>query len=162
MREYTDKEILDLISCAKEVHDPPRKSMKVERGSQRNDMILRSLDDKLTFRVFMRINEHFPENFSIGLEFVPSDEPGSITLLRYNGPHGEHVTEPRHTTHHIHVAKADLVNSGMRAEREIRQANYGSYKDALWQFLKEINLTDAGKYFPQNPQAVLFAGEAQK
>ena len=44
-------------------------------------MRLRSQSDDREFSVFMRINEAFQENFSIGLEYSPSDERGSFCLL---------------------------------------------------------------------------------
>ena len=99
MKNYSQGEIDGLITCKKRITDPPRKEMKADRGSLRNDMQLESLDGKMEFAVFMRINERFPENFSIGLNFIPRDEPGSFCLLRYNGPHGEHVNTPIEEDH---------------------------------------------------------------
>ena len=89
MKQYTQNELDDLISCEKEIYDPPKQDMREERGSRRNNMGLRSLDGSREFSVFMRINEDFPENFSIGLEYHPQEERGSICLLRCNGPHGD-------------------------------------------------------------------------
>jgi len=144
-----DQEIQELICCPKTVHEPPRKTMKEERGHLRNEMIVRSADEKFKFRVFMRINQKFNENFSIGLDYFPDDEPGSITLLRYNGPHGEHISFPHHVLYHIHKTNAECVNTGLKPERNIIAAdNYASFQEALRQFLKDINLTDAAKHFP--------------
>lgn len=61
MKKYSQEEIEGLIKCKKRVTDPPRKEMKAERGSLRNDIQLESLDGKIGFAVFMRINERFPE-----------------------------------------------------------------------------------------------------
>ena len=36
----------------------------------------------------MRRSEDLPENFSVGLVFLPGDGTGEVTLLRCNGPHG--------------------------------------------------------------------------
>ncbi len=69
MTTYSQQDIERLISCAKVISDPPRKEMRVERGSRRNDMRLRSQEGELEFSVFMRVNDDFPENFSIGLEY---------------------------------------------------------------------------------------------
>ena len=65
-RRYTQQEIDDLIGCPKVVSEPPKREMRLDRGHFRNDMRLKSTDDKLEFRVFMRRNEDLPENFSIG------------------------------------------------------------------------------------------------
>jgi len=163
MKTYTDEEIRTLISCVKKVHDPPRKTMKEVHGSLRNDMLLKSLDDKLSFRVFMRINQKFEENFCIGLEYVPADEPGSIILLRYNGPHGEHVSCPHHVYHHIHTASAECINAGLKPERNVTRAeNYAAFKEALWEFLKTIHLTDAATHFPAEFQMTLWATEEKQ
>lgn len=164
MKKYLQSEIEGLISCKKRVVEPPRKEMKADRGSLRNDMHLESLDGNMGFAVFMRINERFPENFSIGLNFIPRYEPGSFCLLRYNGPHGEHVNEPfgeehPHFGYHIHSAKAELIEAGMLPEKyaEITET-YASYKEALFQFIKIINIQDAEQYFNNFGQDSLFEG----
>jgi hypothetical protein len=69
-RRYTQQEIDDLIACPKVVSEAPKRDMKLDRGHFRNDMRLKSTDDNLEFRVFMRRSEDLPENFSIGLAFV--------------------------------------------------------------------------------------------
>lgn len=162
MRNYTDEEIQRLISCPKKMQEPPRKNMRDDHGHQRNDMDLISTDDKHGFRVFMRINLEFPENFSIGLDYFPADEPGSITLVRYNGPHGEHESNPHHVTHHIHRANAENINAGLKAERSIVSANYAAFDEALLQFLETIGLTDVGKHFPELIQRSIWPKEGGK
>lgn len=162
MKRYSQGEIEGLITCKKRIADPPRKEMKADRGSLRNDMQLESLDGKMGFAVFMRINERFPENFSIGLNFIPRDEPGSFCLLRYNGPHGEHINAPieedhPHFGYHIHNAKAELIEAGILPEKyaEITET-YASYKEALFQFMKIINIQDGEQYFDDFGQDSLF------
>lgn len=88
MKTWTQEELDALIACGKRTLDPPRKSMREESGSLRNEAMLESVDGLYTFRVFIRQNVKFPENFSVGLDFVPRDEPGSVCLLRCNGPMG--------------------------------------------------------------------------
>jgi hypothetical protein len=39
----------------------------------------------LEFRAFLRRSEDLPENFSIGLVFLPKDGTGEVPLLRCNG-----------------------------------------------------------------------------
>jgi len=162
MEKYSQEEIEGLITCKKQVIEPPRKEMKADRGSLRNDIQLESLDGKIGFAVFMRINERFPENFSIGLNFIPRDEPGSFCLIRYNGPHGEHDNAPieeghPHFGYHIHNAKAELIETGILPEKyaEITE-RYASYKEALFQFLKIINIQNAEQYFDNFGQDSLF------
>src|ERR1035437_10428221 len=52
-RRYTEQEIDDFIGCPKVVSEPPKREMKLDRGHFRNDMRLKSSDDKLEFRVFI-------------------------------------------------------------------------------------------------------------
>lgn len=153
MRTYTQAELDELIGCPKVVTDPPRKEMRLDRGSRRNSMRLASQDGKWRFSVFMRVNEAFQENFSIGLEHTPTDEPGSLCLLRYNGPHGEFQGSPTpphaHFLHHVHRASAENLAAGLRSEAGAEATgNYASYQQALRHFLQSANVTNAKDFFP--------------
>jgi len=88
MRTFTDDELESLILCPKQVDEPPRREMRLDGKHKRNDMTLKSMDGKHCFRVFMRQSEEFSENFSVGLVYLPSEEPGSFQLIRCNGQHG--------------------------------------------------------------------------
>ena len=158
MTTHSQQDIEHLISCAKVICDPPRKEMRVERGSRRNDMRLRSQEGDLEFSVFMRINDDFPENFSIGLEYRAPDERSSICLLRCNGPHGEFVGGPEsaHFLHHIHKAKPGNLEARLKAERGGERTDaYDSYLEALRYFLKVVNVTNADEFFPNLRQLAL-------
>jgi len=98
----SDQEIDELIACAKRIVEPPKKEMQLASGHWRNDMKLQSDDGKYDFSVFMRKDEDFEENFSIGLIYKPRDIRGEIHLLRCNGPHGPHVMFDHHNRFHIH------------------------------------------------------------
>lgn len=152
MKEYSQKEIEDLIRCKKEIIEAPRKDMKLDRGSKRNGMKLKSSDDKLLFRVFIRQNADFPEDFSIGLEYLPIDERDNLMLLRCNGPHGEFegalVPLPAHFQHHIHKAKEENIQRKVKPEKGATQTSeYASFEEALSYFLKLINVQNAEKHF---------------
>ncbi|MEK7407577.1 MAG: hypothetical protein AAB225_21065 [Acidobacteriota bacterium] len=87
-RRYTQEELEDLIACPKVVFEPPKQQMRPDRGHLRSDMRLKSVEGDREFRVFLRRREELPENFSIGLVYVPKDGTGEVTLLQCNGPHG--------------------------------------------------------------------------
>ena len=153
MRIYTQEEIDDLIASPKLIVEPPKKEFRSDRGHKRNGMTLQSVDGKTDFTVFMRINEDFPENFSIGLEHSPRDERGTILLLRCNGPHGEFVGIPGrphpHFLHHVHRADAANLDAGLRGETNAQATDlYASYEEALRFFLKVANATNAQEFFP--------------
>ncbi len=150
MRTYNQQELDNLIKCRKLISRPPQKKMVLEGGHRRNDMELTSEDGQLRFTCFMRINEDFNENFTIGLEYHPKEERGSICLLRYNGPHGDFnktQSPGPHFQYHIHEAKSEYIEAGLRAESygQVTDA-YASYQEALGYFLRFINVTNAHLY----------------
>ncbi len=160
---YTDEDLLQLIACQKRITQPPRKEMRTDGQMLRDEMEFESLDEKHSFRVFMRQSRQFAENFSVGLEYVPKDEPGSFCLLRCNGMHGNHITHTHHLTCHIHRSKAEDVNAGLRVEKHIEPTSeYAAFRDALRYFLRAVNVqaADLSQYFPSLTQVELFGGGA--
>jgi hypothetical protein len=61
--------------------------MKKERGHWKKSFGLESEDGDHRFTVFIRYNDEFNENFSVGLVYNPRERRGEILLLRCNGPH---------------------------------------------------------------------------
>jgi len=157
VRSYSQAELESLVTYPKVITDAPRKEMRSEQGSKKNDMWLRSADGEHEFTVFMRVSEAFPEDFSIGLVYLPKDEPGSIILLRCNGPHGElegtfDISHP-HFRCHVHRAKAENIAAGSRPEKGGEPTDsFASFEQALPFFLKLINLSEAGAVMPRQQQ----------
>jgi hypothetical protein len=105
----------------------------------------------LFFKGFIRVNVSFQENFSIGLDYNPKEEKGTICLLRCNGNHGENVVFPHHSACHIHRANAFTLNEGLKPESHIEQtAAYSGLEEAIQHFVKLINIdtAQADKHFP--------------
>jgi hypothetical protein len=153
MRGLTDSQLDILVRCPKVINDPPRREMRVERGTLRNDMRLVSEDGEHEFSAFMRVNEDFPENFSIGLSYVPKDGTGAVCLLRCNGPHGNFVGEgsntQSHFLYHIHVATEANLDAGLRGHRGARRTDsYASFRGALLFFLEHTGVREAANFFP--------------
>ena len=147
---YTEEFVSELINCSKRVIDPP-KALKIDRGNFKTNFTLQSVDGKYNFYAFIRKNEKFPENFSVGLDYNPREEKGTIQLLRCNGPHGEHVQYPHHIVCHIHKATADRINSGLKPEGNFEITNrYATLEDALQFYINYVNIIadDKIKYFP--------------
>ncbi len=159
----SDPEIEKLIVCPKRIIEPPKKEMQLVNGHWRKDMKLQSVDEECDFSVFMRKNEDFEENFSIGLIYKPRDIKGEIPLLRCNGPHGPHVLFDHHDRFHIHKADQENLASGIRAERTAYiTREYASFQDALGYFIKKCNIIEAGKYFFGVLQRELFPQQGAK
>jgi hypothetical protein len=157
---YSDEEIDKLIQCPKSVREHPRRELKLCGAYWRNDMTLNSSDPDRKFAVFMRKNEDLPENFSIGLNFLPNDLRGDIVLVRCSGPHGT-FTEgidfnplSHHWDFHIHRASEAAMNAGFRADKfAARTDAFETYDGALQYFLRLINLSveDTDRFFPNRP-----------
>jgi hypothetical protein len=153
MKTWTQAELDALVACDKRTLDPPKKSMRLELGSYRNEATLQSLDGQHSFRVFIRQNAKFTENFTIGLDYIQRDEPGSICLLRCNGPHGPHVLWSHHAQFHIHKALADNVNGGRKSEAFAEvTASYASLEEAIRHFGSICHITDWNLHFPDLQQ----------
>ncbi|MHB1462558.1 MAG: hypothetical protein ACYC1M_14820 [Armatimonadota bacterium] len=143
MPNYTNDDIVRMIGCPKRIIQQPKREMRAERGTIRNDMMLESEDGTNRFSVFMRRNEQFPENFTIGLRYL-SREGQSFNLYRCNGPHGNHAElgfgHP-HFYYHSHHMMADDLNSVILAERHATiESGYASYEDAIFYFLNYVNV----------------------
>jgi len=159
-RQYSQLEIDQLVACPKLISDPPKRDLKHDRVHFRNDMRLKSVDDKLEFRVFMRRSEDFPENFSIGLVFMAKDGSGDVVLLRCNGPHGGYNDsfdpEHPHWEYHVHRASAEMMEAGLSPEKAATSnRDFASYEEAVQYFLRATNVTDAAKYFADLAQGTL-------
>ena len=165
MEPMTEEQIANLIRCPKRVSEPPKRERRTVKGSFRNDMELVSLDGGVAFTVFMRQSVRFPEDFSIGLTCKLKDTP-RFNIFRCNGPHGDHrdiVPAHPHFRYHPHLVSAEDINDGIFVERHGTALDvYASYRDAVYYFLKHINLDDADKqkYFPRAELALpLFPDE---
>src|SRR3972149_3633886 len=150
---YTDEFIEELINCEKQIIDPPSKEYKEDRGHLKKNFSMQSINGEYSFIGFIRKSVHFTENFSLGLDYNPKEEKGTICLLRCNGSHGENIIFPHHASFHIHRANSDSINKGLRPESNIVETNeYASLEEAIQYYFKRINLqiTDKRKYFPES------------
>lgn len=160
MAAFTQIEIDALIRCPKKVVEAPRRTMRQEGAYLRNAAKLAAVNEvEGDFLIFLRENEDFPENFSIGLIYSPRDGRDAITLLRCNGKHGDYNKsfdpEHPHCDFHIHRATERAIEAGYAAEKFAdKTMEFASFEEALQVFVKMINLNsdDARKYFPANTQ----------
>ena len=160
----TDRQIRDLIACPKVIVKKELvRGYKKKNHHQRCDLALETMpssDEKFT--VFTRQNIMFIENFSIGLRYQTNDPKlGTITLVRYNGPHGEYSRPPdgHYAQPHIHRITATEIASGntqpQERDRKIT-SRYSTFENALVVFFGDIGATNYGGYFPELLQGSLF------
>lgn len=164
MRPWTQDELDTLVSCPKVIRTPPKRKLAPDRGSRRNDMTLESADGRHRFHVFMRINDAFPENFSIGLRLLADESTGeSITLLRCNGPHegtgaaSERPVASHHHGFHVHRARAENIEQGFEPAHGAETTTaYGSYEEALRYFLSTCQVQGAEDHLDPSPDQSLW------
>jgi hypothetical protein len=159
---FSQADLEQLIVCSKRVTDPPRTEMKVENGYTRNDFRLESLDSAHQFQAFFRRNERFPENFSLGLIYLPSDAV-RFPLVRVNGPHGDFNCsfDPSHphSDTHVHRMSAEDLAAGIMKPRLVAVSReYASFEQAIPYFLNLVKVMDAGLYFDRYLQLELPLG----
>ena len=164
----TDADIAELISCPKRiVSKSPAKGYRDEDQHLRCDLELVDLtDERVGYSVFIRQSTNFIENFSIGLIHRPINYTrlGRITLVRYNGPHGEYSLHPdgHFAVPHIHRITADEVAAGSNHPQENHRQitdRYSTYESALRVFWPDIGVHDDAnidKHFPGLMQTDMF------
>ena len=160
----TDEEIAQMVGLPKTiVSKTPAKGYRDHNGHRRCDVALGSESvDEGTFSVFVRQNHTFIENFSIGLRYRSEDATlGTVTLVRYNGPHGEvykgqdgHFAAP-----HIHrITEQELASGSLQPQEKHREPTdrYGTLEQALVVFFKDIGVSNIDPWFTDPRQGVLF------
>ena len=164
----TDADISDLISRPKRiVSKSPASGYREQGQNKRCDLELVGVDDeRCEFRVFIRQNTNLIENFSIGLRHRHVSDPtlGTLTLVRYNGPHGEYSINPdgHYAVPHIHRITEEEIASGSYQPQECHREltdRYSTYESALRVFWTDIGVRDdanINKHFPGLMQSSMF------
>ncbi len=160
----TDRQIEELLVEPKRILSKRPVNGYVEEFSQKRcDLDLESeAGGEHSFAVFVRQHLVFIENFSIGLRFqTGTPSMGFITLVRYNGPHGEYSLSPdgHYASAHIHrLTEAELVAGSSQPQERLRQLtnSYGTFSEALRTFFQDIKVTNQAEYFPELLQGELF------
>ena len=162
----TDQDIVNLIRTPKVIGiKTPASAYRQEHGHKRCDMDLQATsDDMKKFVVFIRQNDKFIENFSIGLRYQTGDNDlRTITLTRYNGPHGEtsRYSDDHYAKPHIHrITASDIASGSTQPQERHREITdrYMTYQQALRTVFADIGVTNYEAYFPELLQARLFNG----
>lgn len=160
----THHDIQELIRLPKVIVERrPSRAYREEAGNRRCDLELRSADDeRQVYPVFIRQNLRFLENFSIGLRYELNEgHLATITLVRYNGPHGERsrTSDGHYAKPHIHYLTEDELRAGhtqpQESFREIT-TQYNTFEEALRVFFSTTSTVNYREYFPEALQGRLF------
>ena len=159
----TNKDIQDLINTPKRIHNKePKKGYKTENNHKRCNLILIGCkNNKLRFEVFIRQNQEFIENFSIGLQCQMPSLKNHVTLVRYNGPHGQikRSKADHHPEPHIHYITQEEIESGAfnpKAKSIKITEKYNTFEEGLSVFLMDVGISNWKEYFPELEQGRLF------
>lgn len=161
-----DHEIESLVRLPKNiVSKTPAVGYRNENLHRRCELELTASSNPITeFTVFIRQNDKFIENFSIGLRYKTKDRTlGTITLVRYNGPHGETSRGPggHFGRPHIHRVTARELAEGNREPQERHRDitdRYSTFEQALSVFFRDIAASNYLDYFGELRQLELFNG----
>ena len=162
----TEQNIRDLFQLPKVITTKtPARDYREENGQRRCDLTLVGASDaNLEFSVFVRQHLRFTNNFSIGLRCaVNQGNLTTITLLRYNGAHGEtsRSRDGHFAIPHIHFITEDEMAAGHTQPQEtLRELTdrYHTFEDALRVFFMDTAVSNYTEYFPELQQGRLFNG----
>ena len=162
----SDQHIQNLISEPKQiVEKDPARGYREEHRQRRSDLQLERVSDgNACFSVFIRQNLTFIENFSVGLRYRTGNPTVPIvTLIRYNGPHGEFSTHPdqHYAQPHVHRVTEVEMSSGSAHPQEKHRAlttRYSTFEECLRAFFADTIVENYSDYFPNLDQGGLFNG----
>lgn len=104
----TQQFLHELITCPKRAIGADRRKMLLTNRSYRNNVSLISLDEKYSFKMFLRQSDEFQEDFSVGLIWTNTEayitKGKDVILIRYQGPHdsGKPIGIDTHHDFHVH------------------------------------------------------------
>ena len=102
------------------------------------------------------------ENFSVGLRYHTNDQKiPAITLVRYNGPHGEYSRHPdgHYAKPHIHRITEEELRHGHKEPQEKHREitkRYQTFDEALITFFNDVNVLNYKDYFTSQRQLAIF------
>ena len=149
----TDDDIARLIGLPKIIvnQTPSAGYSEMDNHKRLNLDLEAESDPSQKFSVFIRQNMTFMENYSIGLRYH-SGIPvlGAMTILRYNGPHGETTRAPdgHFAQPHIHRITANELTSGSYHPQERDRDptdRYSSFEQALAAFIEDAGIAESKK-----------------
>ncbi len=161
-----NQEIQTLIRLPKTIVDrSPVRDYREENGQRRCDLNLQASDGTgLTFPVFIRQNIRLSGNFSIGLRYVVNQgKLTTVTLARYNGPHGEtsRAADGHYALPHIHyITEAEIVAGHSQPQENHRELTdrYANLDEALRVFFQDTATGNYATFFPELIQSRMFDG----
>ena len=157
----TEQEIQNLIDMPKTINKKePKIGYKKQDNDRRGSVSLSAGNDKsIKFHIFIRQNQTFIENFSIGLNCKIPALSNSVSLIRYNGSHDPRDNIQHHLKPHIHRITSEEIQAGYlkHPNKNIQETNkYNTFEEGLIVFFKDMNITNWQEHFYELEQLTLF------
>lgn len=158
------QQIKDLIDEPKKIDSrTPSKGYREENANYRCDLVIYTTSKpSAKFEIFIRQSMKHIENFSIGLRYHTNDQKiPTITLVRYNGPHGEYSLHPdgHYAKPHIHrITEQELKGGYIQPQEKHREITnrYQTFDEALITFFNDVNVLNYKDYFTSQRQLAIF------
>lgn len=145
----------ELISADKVIVDKePKKGLKEELNHRRADLTLEAPSLKARFRMYIRQNASYPENFSIGLDYLGSQ--GEVKLMRFNGSHKREKDsiDNHHCYFHIHKEITEEESPNNINDTETT-SEYSDLLSAIDFAFRRLGVQNTSQFFPENEQMLL-------
>ena len=144
-----DQKIFEsLIGIPKVITEPPKKNDVIQHQSRQNKLLVKSFDEQYLFEVYWRQHIVFFENFSVGIRWLPRDGTPPLTLMRCNGPHGEHRLHEHHVSSHVHFLDWDDADEGITIPKNVGlTSDYSTLEEALIYSLRSWNVQNFEPHF---------------
>jgi hypothetical protein len=141
-----DQEFQNLITCPKRIAVKPKKDAVIQKGSEQYGFQLAAMADATQkFRVFLRKNTTFAENFSVGMDYL-APVGDDLCLVRFNGYHAHRNQvgdQAYFEDFHIHQATEEALSQGLKAENFASPTqDYRTFEEAIAAFWKHVNIQD--------------------
>jgi len=145
----------NIIQCKKSIQRIRRINMKLDNRHLRGDIDLVCDLPDIKLVMFLRRLQFFPEDFTVGLR-IETPNPfldSSIVLLRFQGPHGGHISPDGdiHNSYHIHYYSEDDLRHRRKKASVANKlpGTFNSYDEAVVQFLEYCNIKDPNGIFAE-------------
>ena len=160
---WTEQIIQELIGVPKLIveRDPQSNYAQINQDWRSKLTLVARDGNSHAFEVFIRQNVRFPNGFSVGLRYKVHDgNLTTITLVRYNGAHGEYSRDEdgHYAVPHIHYITPEEIAKGHSQPQEKYRENtnkYDTFDDALRVFFHDTSTENYLEYFPELTQGRL-------
>lgn len=159
----------DLLQCGKYINKKRRPEFQIDQRHYRMNIDVECDLQDIKMTMFLRRLIAYPEDFTVGLrvELPNHFADHTVVLVRFQGPHGgqsgQKSMNDLHNSYHVHLyTQEDLLRHRRMASYK-GEGNFGSFEQAIDEFLTYCNIEDRYGIFDDDCQkARQFALDIEK